>query len=324
MTAGHRSAAALDAALDPVRARVATAVRSRVAGTDDGRAERIWRTPGPRWFRPGDPIWRVHSDPSMMVGGLRALLVQSLHPLAMAGVAGHSGFKGDPWGRLQRTSYFIATTTYAPIPDAEALLARIRGIHRRVNGVADDGSPYAASDPHLLAWVHAAEAQSFLTAFQTYAARPLSPVDADTYIAQIGSISARLGVAAPPQTVHDLDAVITAYGPELRASDAALAAADFLLHHPPLAGVARAGYRPFALGALAITPASVRRALQVDEGSARSNRVATQLCSTTMRVLRWAIDHPADQALPDGWSHQPAIQPATIRPGTPASRRSEP
>ncbi|MEO7070263.1 MAG: oxygenase MpaB family protein, partial [Nostocoides sp.] len=230
--------------LDPVRSQIAKAVRIRVAGTDHSRAERIWQAPGPRWFRPGDPIWRVHCDPSMMVGGLRALLVQSLHPLAMAGVAGHSGFKGDPWGRLQRTSLFIATTTYAPIPDAEALLARIRRIHRRVNGVADDGSAYAANDPHLLAWVHAAEAQSFLTAFQVYAAQPLSPAEADTYVQQIGSVSARLGVVSPPQSARDLDAVVAAYRPELRPSDAALEAAAFLLNDPPLDRLARLGYRP--------------------------------------------------------------------------------
>ncbi len=291
--------------LRPVRARIALAVRSRIAGTDDGRPERIWRTPGPRWFEPADPIWRVHCDPSMMVGGLRALLVQSLHPLAMAGVAGHSGFKGDPWGRLQRTSLFIATTTYAPIPDAERLLARIRGIHRRVNGVADDGSPYAASDPHLLAWVHAAEAQSFLAAYQLYAAQPLSPADADTYVAQIGSVSARLGVVSPPRTVAELDELVAAYRPELRASQAALEAADFLLHDPPLTGAARVGYRPFALGALAATPSWVRRELGLGEGSDAANRAATGLCSTTMALLRWSIDHPADQPLPPGWSYEP-------------------
>jgi uncharacterized protein (DUF2236 family) len=310
--------------LDPVRARIAKAVRSRVAGEDDGRAERIWQTPGPRWFRPADPIWQVHCDPSMMVGGLRALLVQSLHPLAMAGVAGHSGFKGDPWGRLQRTSLFIATTTYAPIPDAEQLLARIRGIHRRVNGVADDGSPYAAGDPHLLAWVHAAEAHSFLTAFQAYAARPLSPADADTYVAQIGTVSARLGVLSPPQTVADLEELIAAYRPELRASTAALEAADFLLHDPPLRRMARVGYRPFAVGAVAITPSWVRAELGLGTGSARANRVAMRVCSSTLRTLRWAIDHPADQPRPDGWSHQPPDAATPVRPARTPSRPAVP
>jgi uncharacterized protein (DUF2236 family) len=96
----------------------------------------------------------------MFVGGVRALLLQSLHPLAMAGVAGHSGYRSDPWGRLARTSYFLAVTTFGPADDAQALVDRINEIHLRVRGRAIDGRPYAASDPHLLRWVHLAETDS--------------------------------------------------------------------------------------------------------------------------------------------------------------------
>src|SRR6478672_4121908 len=132
-------------------------LRSKVAGDDaPARAQRIWGAEGPRWFTPEDPIWRVHADASMFPAGIRALLVQSLHPLAMAGVAGHSGYKGDPWGRLQRTSEFLATTTFGTVEAAQAQIDRVRSIHQRVRGKAPDGRPYAASDPHLLAWVHAA------------------------------------------------------------------------------------------------------------------------------------------------------------------------
>ena len=114
-------------------------------------------------------MWRVHADASMFPGGVAALLLQSLHPLAMAGVAGHSGYKGDPWGRLQRTSHFLATTTFGTVEDAEATIARVRAIHERVRGRDPKGRPYRASDPHLLRWVHVAEAHSFLTAHQRYA-----------------------------------------------------------------------------------------------------------------------------------------------------------
>ena len=126
--------------LAAVRRRVGATVFSRVAGPDgpEHRA-RIHETEGPRWFGPDRPIREVHGDASMFVGGLTALLLQSLHPLAMAGVAGHSDYKGDPWGRLQRTSYFLAVTTYGPAVDAERTVARIRGIHRRVKGTAPDG-----------------------------------------------------------------------------------------------------------------------------------------------------------------------------------------
>jgi len=106
------------------------AVRSKVAGSDAAdRAIQIWGKPGPRWFTPSDPVWRVHEDASMFPGGIAALLMQTLHPLAMAGVAGHSGYRSDPWGRLKRTSDYIAITTYATIPDAEALIGRVRARH---------------------------------------------------------------------------------------------------------------------------------------------------------------------------------------------------
>ena len=136
-------------------------LRERVAGSDAAeRAQQIWGKPGPRWFTATDPIWRVHRDAAMFVGGLTALLLQSLHPQAMAGVAGHSGYKSDPWGRLQRTSHYIATTTYGTVPDAEAVIAKVRSVHERVRGRDDAGRPYRASAPPLLKWVHLAQAGS--------------------------------------------------------------------------------------------------------------------------------------------------------------------
>ena len=90
----------------------------------------------------------------------------------MAGVAAHSGYRGDPWGRLQRTSHFLATTTFGTVPDAQAAIERVRAVHERVRGRDDRGVPYRASDPALLRWVHVAEASSFLGAYQRYASRP--------------------------------------------------------------------------------------------------------------------------------------------------------
>jgi len=96
--------------------RVGLALRSRVAGDDAPEvAKRIWGAEGERWFTPADPIWRVNENAAMFPGGLAALLLQSLHPSAMAGVAGHSGYKGDPWGRLQRTSHYLAVTTFGTV-----------------------------------------------------------------------------------------------------------------------------------------------------------------------------------------------------------------
>ena len=165
---------------------------------------RIHDTPGPRWFAEDRPIRRVHGDASMFVGGLRALLLQSLHPLAMAGVAEHSDYRGDPWGRLQRTSTFLAVTTFGPADDAQRAVDKVRGIHRRVHGIAADGRPYEASDPHLLEWVHVAEVDSFLRAHQLYGARPLDQQERDDYVADTARVAAALGVVDPPRTEDEL------------------------------------------------------------------------------------------------------------------------
>ena len=127
-----------------IQRRLGETLRSRVAGQ---RGLQIWGKPGERWFSPADPIWRVHEDAAMFPGGIAALLLQSLHPLAMAGVAGHSGYRGDPWGRLHRTSNYIAVVTYGTIPDAEALIAKVRSVHERVRGKDERGRPYRASGP---------------------------------------------------------------------------------------------------------------------------------------------------------------------------------
>jgi hypothetical protein len=185
--------------LSGVREQLGHGLFSMVAGPDGpANRARIHDTPGPRWFGEDRPIRRVHADASMFVGGLRALLLQSLHPLAMAGVAGHSDYRGDPWGRLQRTSTFLAVTTFGPADEAQRAVDRVRGIHRRVTGVAAGGRGYRASDPHLLEWFHIAEVDSFLLAHQRYGADPLDQHGRDGYVADTARIAAALGVPDPP------------------------------------------------------------------------------------------------------------------------------
>lgn len=281
-----------------MRGAIAEAVRSRVGGSDRSNREgRIWYTPGERWFGPEDPVWQVHKDPAMFIGGLRALVMQSLHPLAMAGVDQHSGYRGDPWGRLQRTSLFIATTTYAPITDAEAMIRAVRTIHEEVTGADERGRDYAANDPHLLRWVHAAECHSFLLAHQTYGAAPLSARDADTYVAQMGSISQRLGFGDAPRTVAELEALLADYRPELEGTAAAVRTVRYVLDEPDLPIAARPAYVALASAALAITPGWARALLRLDRSRWRFAPAAGPAAGgATMRVMRWAIDHPADSA----------------------------
>ena len=269
--------------------RLGAALRARVAGDDaTERAKVIWGREGERWFTPDDPVWRVHADASMFPGGVAALLLQSLHPLAMAGVAGHSGYKGDPWGRLQRTSHFLATTTFGTVEDAEATIERVRGIHERVRGHDPKGRPYRASDPRLLRWVHVAEAHSFLTAHQRYALEPLTAGEADTYVAQSALVAGRLGATELPVTVAELEEALAAYRPELEATDEARAAARFLLLDPPLPWAARPGYGLIASGGVALLPHWARRALRLPAG-----RPVTALAGGAgqvgTRAVRWAM-----------------------------------
>ncbi|MDH4363327.1 MAG: DUF2236 domain-containing protein, partial [Acidimicrobiia bacterium] len=119
-------------------------MRSAIAGDErlSRRELATWDDPG--LFGPASVAWRVHGESSMLIGGLRALLLQTLHPLAMAGVADHSDYRRDPWGRLHRTGRFIGATTYGNTATAEHVIAMVTAIHRRVEGTAPDGRHYAA------------------------------------------------------------------------------------------------------------------------------------------------------------------------------------
>ncbi|WP_445256568.1 oxygenase MpaB family protein [Nocardioides aurantiacus] len=275
--------------------RLGLALRSRVAGDDaPERAARIWGAEGERWFTPEDPVWRVNADAAMFPGGIAALLLQSLHPLAMAGVAGHSGYKGDPWGRLQRTSHYLAVTTFGTVADAEQSIAVVRSVHRRVRGEFE-GVPYAADDPHLLRWVHVAEVWSFLRAFQTYAAQPLTDEEADLYVRQSNTAASRLGARDLPESVAELEAALAGYRPELRITSAAREATRFMLLNPPVPVLVRPGYALIAAGGVALLPrwARVQLALPVFGPGVT---VAAGAGSLSTALVRWGMAGLADRA----------------------------
>ena len=204
------------------------------APTARATGERVHGTPGPRWFAPDSPIARVHGDASMFVGGIRAIMLQSLHPAAMQGVADHSGYRGDMWGRLAQVSTYIAMTTFGAEQDALQMIRAVQRAHESVTGTMPDGTPYAASDPHLLGWVHAAEIDSFLVAHDRYGHRPLVGPERDEYVAQTAVAAEHLGVIDPPRSEEDLRAHAGGVRPELRGTPAAHEAIRFLLLHPDL------------------------------------------------------------------------------------------
>jgi uncharacterized protein (DUF2236 family) len=273
-----------------LRTRLGELVFERVAGSEGPRRrDRIRDADGERWFADDRPIRLVHGDSAMFVGGLRALLLQSLHPLAMAGVAAHSGYRGDPWGRLQRTSYFLAVTTFGVEADALNVIERVRRVHERVRGIAPDGRPYAASDPHLLRWVHIAEVDSFLATFQRYGSRPLEADERDAYIADTAKVARALGVLDPPETEVELAEALTAYRPELRGTREARGAARFVLLRPPLPTVVRPAYAALASAAVASLPAWARWPLRLPYLPLTEAAVVRPAGAVMVRTLRWAM-----------------------------------
>jgi uncharacterized protein (DUF2236 family) len=271
----------------------------RVAG-DEGpaRRDRIHLSEGPRWFAPDSAIRIVHADASMFVGGIRALLLQSLHPVAMAAVAGHSGFRGDPWGRLQRTSTFLATTTFGTADDAQQAVDIVRSIHERVRGVTEEGVPYVASDPALLRWVHVAEVDSFLAAHQRYGAAPLSPAGCDEYVRQSARVSEALGATDLPMTVAELGECLDSYRPVLRGTPAARSAASFMLLTPPLPVPARAGYAFLAAAAVGLMPWWTRWPLRLPWLPVTEATLIRAAGIASTSTIRWAMTPPAIVAGP--------------------------
>ena len=280
----------IDEVVAVLRRSIGGAIFERIAGADGGEVRRRLRqVDAERWFEPGSPITQVHGDASMFIGGLSALLLQSLHPLAMAGVAGHSGYRGDPWGRLARTSRFLAVTTFGSAGDAQRTVDQVRAIHRRVSGVATDGRPYAASDPHLLTWVHVAEVDCFLRAHQRYGATRLSPAEYDEYVAQSGRVATALGAVDVPPTVAELGESLAAYRPELVGTAEARAAARFLVLEPPLPLRLRPAYLPIAGAAVALLPRWARRPLRLPWLPVTEATLARAGGEAVTRTIRWAL-----------------------------------
>jgi len=187
-------------------------------------------------FGPGSMAWRLHREPALLVGGLRALMVQALHPLAIAAVDDHSDYKADVWGRYARTSNYVVTTIFGTTRQAEALGSRVREVHRPIRGIDRvTGRPYAADDPVLLLWIHCTLVESFLEAYRRYVG-PLRAAEADRYVGEMVRQAALVGLspAEVPATEAANRTFIDSCRPDLLVTRAALEAVDTVLH-PPLA-----------------------------------------------------------------------------------------
>jgi uncharacterized protein (DUF2236 family) len=178
----------------------------------------------------------------MMAGGIAALMLQILHPRALAGVWDHSRFREDALGRLRRTTVFVSATTYAPTRDAERIIARVDKIHDRVHGVTPDGQAYSAHDPDLLTWVHCTEMASFLAGYKRYCRSDLPPAVEDRYFDETRIIAEALGARDVPASRAAMDAYFAAIQEQLRfdaRSRATLAVLDAMQLPIPVGGVSR-------------------------------------------------------------------------------------
>lgn len=278
--------------LDGIRTWLGSNIRQMIAGTPD---------PPPRravdsdlgLFGPGSATWAVHGDVAGLVGGLRALLVQTLHPLAMAGVADHSRYRTDPLGRLHRTGAFVGATTFAPVAEAEAAIEHVRAVHANVVGTAPDGRAYSANDPHLLSWVHCTEVDSFLRARIRYGATPLPQEHADRYIEEMAEIGRRLGVEHPPVDLVGLKARLWAFRPELEVNHQARETVRFLAW-PPVPIAARAPYGVVFGAAVGLLPGFARRMLRLPLPPMVEPVAIRPAATILLRTIGWALDpHPA-------------------------------
>lgn len=280
----------LDEALTTLRNTLSKALRDRVAGPDgEQRMMQLMEPTAPRWFADDRPIRRVHGDAAMFIGGLRALLVQSLHPLAMAGVAQHSDYRTDPWGRLQRTADFLAATTFGPEAEAQRTIDIVNRVHERVHGTASDGRTYSARDPHLLRWVHIVEIDSFLTAHQRFGEFPLDAAGCDGYVRDTAFIARKLGVPAPPESLRGLRDQISSYRQEIRGTSESRDAMRYLLLEPPLPPVARAAYSLLVAATISTLPRWSRTHLGLPYLPLTERFALQPLGDTITRVVRWAM-----------------------------------
>ncbi len=243
----------------------------------------------PGLFGPDSITWRIHGDfSSMLCGGVSALLLQMLHPLALAGIWDHSSFREDMLGRLRRTSQFISATTFAPVNDANALIEKVKSIHLRVTGTDAYGTPYAASDPDLLVWVHVAEAYSFLQSHLRYRNPALSVSDQNRYYQEFARVAESLGAVNVPDSVAAVDAYLQAMRPQLRCDERTLEVVRLLQNAPAPSRLAKPVGSLMIQAGIELLPgwAATQLGISLSPLKRRRIRFATRRIAG---VLRWAV-----------------------------------
>ena len=243
----------------------------------------------PGLFGPQSVCWQVHGDfSSMLIGGISALMLQMLHPLALAGVWDHSNFRVDMLGRLRRTGQFISGTTFGSTKDAEWLIERVKKIHGQVNGVAQDGRPYSANDPALLTWVHVAEVSSFLAAHLRYRNPHLSLADQDRYYREIALVAERLGARDVPKSRQQIAAYLEAIRPQLACDDRSREVVRLLLNAPAPSRLAKPMGNLMMRAGIDLLPRWAGAMLGLTQGRLHRRLIRASI-HNSVPILRWAV-----------------------------------
>ncbi|SRR5450830_66104 len=244
----------------------------------------------PGLFGPDSACWEVHSDfTAMLIGGVSALLLQMLHPLALSGVWDHSTFQQDMLGRLRRTAQFIAGTTYGSRADAEKLISRVRQIHAGVRGTAPDGRHYAADAPDLLTWVHVAEVSSFLRAYLRYRNPALSLARQNQYLDEIAVIAEALGATAVPRTLQELDAYLERMQPQLQCDARTLKTLELVLNAPAPHRLAQPWTRLMMRAGIDLLPPWAKLQLGVQTLPPWRQMLLQRSVDVAAAPIRWAV-----------------------------------
>ena len=271
-----------------IRTRIETQIMS-LTGLSLGKLDLENPKGDPGLFGPDSISWQVHGDfSSMLIGGISALMLQALHPLALAGVWDHSNFRQDMLGRLRRTGQFISGTTFGSRQDADWLIEKVRTIHLQVVGTAPDGRAYAASDPDLLTWVHVAEVSSFLAAHLRYRNPHLAPSDQDRYYAEIALIAERLGAREVPRSRQEIADYLERIRPQLLCDERSREVLRLLLNAPAPSRLAKPFGGLMMQAGIDLLPDWASAMLDVSQSALQRQLIRASVRRSTP-MLRWAV-----------------------------------
>lgn len=271
-----------------IRSRIETQIMS-LTGLSLGKLDLENPKGDPGLFGPDSVSWQVHGDfSSMLIGGISALMLQALHPLALAGVWDHSNFREDMIGRLRRTGQFISGTTFGSRKDADWLIEKVRTIHLQVTGTAPDGRPYAASDPDLLTWVHVAEVSNFLAAHLRYHNPNLSQADQDRYYTEIALVAERLGARDVPRSRQEIADYLERIRPQLLCDERSREVLRLLLNAPSPSRLARPFGGLMMKAGIDLLPYWASDMLGVSQSPLQRKLIRASV-NRSVPMLRWAV-----------------------------------